>query len=374
MMRRRVARVGIDCCWPHRRRHRQLNRPGRHRHPGQRAVHRQSTTTPVWVAAGRVGAETNNACLTGSTNTSQTPIPGWRRAGGAARQDSSSRRMRSQEGGRLQLERALVARSGRDVQQLPVQRRQRRRHRVLPRRVRPEQRQRVADNARPAPAATSATRANTHGGAAGLTNGYLGVGLDVYGNFTNSDLRRLRLPGPDSGQTPESVDVRGAGQRHDRLLPAQHSGARAGHHSRHCDAQACRSRSRSTRQSTPPAPPASPCRPTATPCSVTPIGAQPPVTETGTLPNASQFRSRPAGSTPLTAFPAAELRLVGCDRRLHRLPHDLQRQRADAERHAAGARHDADRQRRRIGPHGSDRHLHGVPFGDSRQRDAADHA
>jgi hypothetical protein len=48
-------------------------------------------------------------------------------------------------------------------------------------------------------------------GSAGLTRGYLGVGLDVFGNFTNTDADGTGCANPSTGVGAASVTVRGAG-------------------------------------------------------------------------------------------------------------------------------------------------------------------
>ena len=65
-------------------------------------------------------------------------------------------------------------------------------------------------------------------GTQGLGYGYLGVGLDVYGNDSNPSRERLGLYRPLMGHGPDSRSGRraGPGQRGRRLLPAEQLGRR----------------------------------------------------------------------------------------------------------------------------------------------------
>jgi hypothetical protein len=169
-----------------------------------------TTNPPNWTTPAASVAESNDACLTGSTTTSQTPLPGCATgtAGSAGLQLTTSQL--NQEGG-VAYTSSVPSSLGLDVTFNSYQ-----------------YAGTGADGivfflaaSDPTNASSSPLTLGPAGGhlgyspdvsadTAGLTNGYLGIGLDVYGNYTNSAFDgsgcQSSLP-----QTPESITVRGPG-------------------------------------------------------------------------------------------------------------------------------------------------------------------
>jgi hypothetical protein len=168
-----------------------------------------STTSPNWVLPAASVSETNTACLTGSTNTSQAPIRGCASAGGVAGLQLTTNGL-NQEGG-LAYNSSVPSSLGLDVTFNTYQ-----------------YTGTAADGivfflaaSDPTNASASPITLGPPGGslgytpgpgasAPGLTNGYLGFGLDVYGNYTSSGFAGSGCAA-SQGQTAESVTVRGAG-------------------------------------------------------------------------------------------------------------------------------------------------------------------
>ena len=192
----------------------------------------------------------------------------------------------------------------------------------------------------------------------GLTHAYLGVGLDVFGNFTNGELgARVGCDESRRALVTAGVTVRGPGNGTERLLPAEH--------------RCCR---RPARTATTPAaavPVEVAINPTGT--ALTAAGgftvparllggaghpgrrrhARP---ESGLLPNGDRATCpTPSWVNAQRRAAAAQLRLVGHHRRGDRLPHHCRRQGPDSQRHAAGPVRVAHRQQRRHRPGRRDR-------------------
>jgi hypothetical protein len=176
-----------------------------------------TTTSPNWVlpaASGAVAA--NDACLTGSDNTSQTPIPGCTVSGSVPGLQLTINDL-SQEGG-LAYGLSVPTSQGLDVTF--------------------DSNQYAGGGADgvafflagsdPANPSSSPVTLGPPGGALGyfadpsndndgLTNAYLGVGLDAFGNFTNPQGGDFGNPTSQGGcgespqQQPERLDVRGPG-------------------------------------------------------------------------------------------------------------------------------------------------------------------
>jgi hypothetical protein len=169
-----------------------------------------TTNSANWTLPSASVAESNDACLTGSTNTSQTPLPGCASGTAGSPGLQLTTNQLDQEGG-VTYSSSVPSSLGLDVTFNSYQ-----------------YDGTGADGIVFFLAASDPTNANASpvtlgpaGGdlgyapdastsTAGLTNGYLGIGLDVYGNYTNSGFDgtgcNSSLP-----QTPESITVRGPG-------------------------------------------------------------------------------------------------------------------------------------------------------------------
>ena len=247
-----------------------------------------STNSSSWVLpAASTGATNNGACLAASGDTSSAPIPGCASSGGTAGLQLTTAD-ETQEGG-LAYSSSVPSSLGLDVSFDSYQ-----------------YAGTAADGivfflaaSDPTNASASPLTLGPVGGhlgysadtvsptnANGLTHAYLGVGLDVFGNFTNGDL----APSSCTESTPFSPAVAcrtGTGQRHQRLLPAeQYTGLPA--RQRVGDGRSGRGRR----------------QPDLTDLTaaggftvlahswavhVTPVGAGSPVTESGGLPDASSY-------------------------------------------------------------------------------------
>jgi hypothetical protein len=172
-----------------------------------------TTSAPVWVLPAASGAEANGACLTGSTNTSQTPIPGCSPTPAAPAQPGLqlTTAATQQEGG-IAYTSSVPSSLGLDVSFNSYQ-----------------YAGTGADGivfflAASDPTNASASpitlgppggylgySADSPDGMAGLTHGYLGVGLDVFGNYTSPSFAGAGCTDSTSGPVKESVDVRGPG-------------------------------------------------------------------------------------------------------------------------------------------------------------------
>jgi hypothetical protein len=168
-----------------------------------------TTSSANWVLPTASVNETNTACLTGSADTTQTPIPGCASAGAASGLQLTTND-NDQEGGVAYIS-SVPSSLGLDVSFDTYQYTGSGADGILF--------YLAASN--PTNASASPVTLGPDGGnlgytplvgagVDGLTHGYLGVGLDVYGNYTNAAYAGGGCH--DSlGQTPESVTVRGAG-------------------------------------------------------------------------------------------------------------------------------------------------------------------
>lgn len=168
---------------------------------------------PHWVLPSASGpSEPNDACLTTGTNTTQTPIPDCGASAGPVGGLQLTPNTTAQEGGvgySSSVPAALGLHAMFDTQQLGGTH---------------------ADGITFYLAASDPNNAsaspvtlgppggylgystNSGAGTPGLTNGYLGIGLDVFGNYSNPALDGTGCSNdPTSGQTPNSVTVRGPG-------------------------------------------------------------------------------------------------------------------------------------------------------------------
>jgi large repetitive protein len=170
-----------------------------------------TTASGSWVLPAASVSETNDACLTASSNTSQTPIPGCATTAGSQPGLQLTTNGLNQEGG-LAYSSSEPSSLGLDVSFNSYQ-----------------YNGTAADGIVFYLAASDPTNASTSpitlgqpggylgyagnaGSAAGLTRGYLGIGLDVFGNYTNPAYDGSGCSNdPTSGKTPESVTVRGPG-------------------------------------------------------------------------------------------------------------------------------------------------------------------
>jgi large repetitive protein len=247
-----------------------------------------TTTSANWVLPAASVSETNTACLTASSNTSQTPIPGCAATAGVQPGLQLTTNALTQEGG-LAYSSSVPSSHGLDVVFNTYQ-----------------YSGTAADGIVFYLAASDPTNASASpitlgqpggylgyagnaGSAAGLTRGYLGIGLDVFGNYTNPGFDGSGCTNdPTSGKTPESVTVRGPGNGTAGYCMLSTSLAGGTLDS-------------STPQAVPVEVAVNPTASTLTaaggfsvaPNSYevqwTPIGATTPLTESGTLPNASAF-------------------------------------------------------------------------------------
>ncbi|MDX6256804.1 MAG: large repetitive protein [Frankiales bacterium] len=171
-----------------------------------------STTPPKWVLpAASTGTVANDACLAASTDTSTTPIPGCAASGGTAGLQLTTA-AEGQEGG-LAYSSSVPSSLGLDVSFDSYQ-----------------YAGSGADGivfflaaSDPTNASASPLTLGPAGGhlgysadtssptaTPGLTHAYLGVGLDVYGNFTSHDFAQSTCPG-STASSPQSLTVRGPG-------------------------------------------------------------------------------------------------------------------------------------------------------------------
>src|SRR5450432_167323 len=169
-----------------------------------------TTSSAHWVLPAASVAETNDACLTGSANTGQTPIPGCAATGGPTAGLQLTTNQLTQEGG-LAYSSSVPSSLGLDVRFNSYQ-----------------YSGTSADGIAFFLAASDPTNASASpitlgppgghlgysgeaGGTAGLTRGYLGIGLDVFGNFANPAYAGTGCTDSTTGEVPQSVDVRGPG-------------------------------------------------------------------------------------------------------------------------------------------------------------------
>jgi hypothetical protein len=168
---------------------------------------------PNWVLPAASGTtEPNDACITAGSNTTQTPIPGCGASAGTVGGLQLTPVAQNQEGGvgyGSSVPSALGLNAKFDSQQLGGTH---------------------ADGITFYLAASDPTNANASpvtlgppggylgysgnpgGSVPGLTNAYLGIGLDVFGNFSNSGFDGSGCPSnPTSGAVPNSLTVRGPG-------------------------------------------------------------------------------------------------------------------------------------------------------------------
>jgi hypothetical protein len=180
-----------------------------------------TTTASTWVLPAAATStsfptQANDACLTASSNTSQTPIPGCAMTSGGQAGLQLTTNALTQEGG-LAYSSSVPSSLGLDVTFNSYQ--------YQPAGTPTS----AADGIVFFLAASDPTNASSSpitlgepggylgysgnaGTGAGLTRGYLGVGLDVFGNYSNPGIDGSGCTGdPTSGQTPESVTVRGPG-------------------------------------------------------------------------------------------------------------------------------------------------------------------
>jgi hypothetical protein len=172
-----------------------------------------TTAMPVWSLPAASVSETNSACLTGSSNTSQTPIPGCAASLTAASTPGLQLTTNAlqQEGG-IAYTSSVPSSLGLDVTFNSYQYTGTGADGIVFYLAASD-----PTNASASPVTLGPPggylgySANAAGSVAGLTRGYLGVGLDVYGNYTNPAFAGSGCSDPTSGQTPESVSVRGPG-------------------------------------------------------------------------------------------------------------------------------------------------------------------
>jgi hypothetical protein len=176
-----------------------------------------TTTASTWVLPAASGPTlANDACLTASSNTSQSPIPGCATTSGGQPGLQLTTNGLTQEGG-VAYSSSVPSSLGLDVTFNSYQ-------------YQPAGTQTSAADgivfflaaSDPNNASASPITLGEPGGylgysgnagtGAGLTRGYLGVGLDVFGNYSNPGIDGSGCSNdPTSGATPESVTVRGPG-------------------------------------------------------------------------------------------------------------------------------------------------------------------
>ena len=169
-----------------------------------------TTNSPNWTLPSASVSESNDACLTASTNTLQLPLPGCASGVAASPGLQLTTNGLAQEGG-VAYSSSVPSSLGLDVSFNSYQYNGTAADGIVFFLAASDPNNASASPITLGPAGGHlGYSADTSAGTAGLTNGYLGIGLDVYGNYTNSAFDgtgcKSSLP-----QTPESITVRGPG-------------------------------------------------------------------------------------------------------------------------------------------------------------------
>ncbi len=169
-----------------------------------------TTNSPNWTLPSASVSESNDACLTASTDTSQTPLPGCASGIAASPGLQLTTNALDQEGG-VAYSSSVPSSLGLDVSFNSYQYNGTAADGIVFFLAASDPNNASASPITLGPAGGHlGYSADVSAGTAGLTNGYLGIGLDVYGNYTNSAFDgsgcNSSLP-----QSPESITVRGPG-------------------------------------------------------------------------------------------------------------------------------------------------------------------
>ncbi len=182
-----------------------------------------SVAASSWVLPSASGTgEVNGACLTASSNTTQTPIPGCATSAGSAAGLQLTQPVLNQEGG-LAYTSSVPSSLGLDVTFDSYQYGGTGADGIVFYLAASD-----PTNAHASPVTLGPTgghlgySADVGAGVAGLTHGYLGIGLDPFGNYTNPGFDGTGCSDGSAGAVPDSITVRGPGKSDQRLLPAQH--------------------------------------------------------------------------------------------------------------------------------------------------------
>ncbi|MDX6229436.1 MAG: large repetitive protein, partial [Frankiales bacterium] len=169
-----------------------------------------STTSPNWVLpAASTGTVANDACLAASTDTYTTPIPGCAASGGTAGLQLTTA-AEGQEGG-LAYSSSVPSSLGLDVSFNSYQYAGSGADGIVFFLAASDPTNASASPLTLGPAGGHlGYSADAATGTAGLTHAYLGVGLDVFGNFTSHDFAQSTCPG-STAASPQSLTVRGPG-------------------------------------------------------------------------------------------------------------------------------------------------------------------
>jgi hypothetical protein len=168
-----------------------------------------TTASPNWVLPTSSAAATNGACLTGSSNSGLSPVPGCASPGAAHGLQLTTNGTYT-EGG-IAYRSSVPSSLGLDVRFNSYQYSGTGADGIAFFLAASDPTNAAASPITLGPAGGYLSYApNRNGGIDGLTHGYLGIGLDVYGNYT-SDAQSGDSCTDSQPQTPESVTVRGPG-------------------------------------------------------------------------------------------------------------------------------------------------------------------
>jgi hypothetical protein len=171
-----------------------------------------SVAASSWVLPSASGTgEVNGACLTASSDTAQTPIPGCGASAGTAAGLQLTQPVTNQEGG-LAYTSSVPSSLGLDVTFDSYQYAGTGADGIVFFLAASD-----PTNANASPITLGPTggylgySTNAPAGVAGLTHGYLGVGLDPFGNYTNPGYSGNGCSDGSPGAVPDSITVRGPG-------------------------------------------------------------------------------------------------------------------------------------------------------------------
>ena len=168
-----------------------------------------TTSSASWVLPAASVAETNDACLTASANTGQTPIPGCATTGPTAGLQLTTSEL-NQEGG-LAYSSSVPSSLGLDVRFNSYQYSGTGADGIVFFLAASDPTNAPASPITLGPPGGHLGYSGEVGGRAGLTRGYLGIGLDVFGNYANPAYAGTGCTDSTTGKVPQSVDVRGPG-------------------------------------------------------------------------------------------------------------------------------------------------------------------